>query len=133
MSMVAMVVCFAVLMCSQRLEAGSQVSKILPTAHLLPSTFHADNGSNSHPKKVSYPAVPAEEAEDGDERPVNAKRLTALLLVAFMGAGLGLLLGGKLLLRRSRLVQTNGRRCLPSFGRPSPQRPTAPLISVFRL
>ena len=127
-----MVVCFAVLMCSQRLEVGSQASKILPMAH-LPSVFHVDNGPNDHPKKVGYLAVPAEEAENGDERPVNAERLTALLLVAFMGAGFGLLLGGKLLLRRSRLVQPNGRRFLPSFGRPSPQRPTAPLISVFRL
>ncbi len=128
------VVCLAVLVCSQRLEAGSQASKTHPAAH-PPSVSHADAGSDGHPKKVVYLSVPAaEEAEVGDEQPVNEKRLTALLLVAFMGAALGTLLGGKLLLRRSGfLMQPNGRRFLPSLDRPSLQRPTALLLSVFRL
>jgi len=133
MSMAAMVVCLAVLVCSQRLEADSQASTNLPAAH-PPGGSHADDGSNSLPKKVGYLAVPAEEAEAGDEHPVNAKRLTALLFVVFTGAALGMLLGGKLLLQRSGSpVQPNGRRFLPSFGHPPPQRPTAPLLSVFRL
>jgi hypothetical protein len=133
MSMAAMVVCLAVLACSQRLEAGPQASTNLPAAH-PPGGSYADDGSNGHPKKVSYLAVPADEAEAGDEQPVNAKRLTALLVVVFMGAALGMLLGGKLLLQRSgSSMQPNWRRFLPSFRRPSPQRPTAPLLSVFRL
>ena len=133
MSMVAIVMCFTGLVCSQRLEAGSQASTSLPAAH-PPGGSHADDGSSSLPKKVGYLAVPAEEAEAGDEHPVNAKRLTALLFLVFMGSALGMLLGGKLFLRRGGSpMQPNGRRFLASFGRPSPQRPTAPLLSVFRL
>ena len=133
MSMAAMVVCLAVLVCSQRLEAGSQASTITPAAH-PPGGSHADDGTNSLPKKVGYLVVPAEEAEAGDEHPVNAQRLTALLFVIFIGAALGMLLGGKLLVQRSGSpMQPDGRRFSPVFGRPSPQRPTAPLLSVFRL
>ena len=135
MSMAALVVvCLAVLVCSQRLEADSQASKTHPAAHPS-SVSHADAGSDGHHKKLVYLSVPvAEEAEAGGEQPVNEKRLTALLLVAFIGAALGTLLGGKLLLRRSGLsMQPNGRRFLPSFDCPSLQRPAALLLSVFRL
>ncbi len=131
MLVAAMVACLAVLLCSQRLEAGSQATTVLPVAH-PPGASHADDGSNGHPAKAGYLAAPAEEAEAGEEHPVDAERLTALLFVVFMGTALGLL-GGKRLLQRSLLMQPNWRRFLPSFGRPSPQGPTAPLLSVFRL
>lgn len=131
LSMVAVVACLAVFVCFQRLEAGPQFSTILPVAH-LPGTSHAGDGSNSHPTNNGYLPVPAEETEAGDKDPVNAELLTALLFVVFMGAALGVLLGGKLLLRRILVMQDNGQRP-PYFGRPSPQRPAAPLLAVFRL
>ncbi len=132
LSMVVIVACFAVIMFSQRLEVGSGASTILTAAH-LPGASHAYDGSDGHPTQNGYPAVPAEEAEAGDKDPVNAQLLTALLLVVVVGAALGVLLGGKLLLRRILLSQASGDRPPPPFDRLSPQRPAAPLLSVFRL
>ncbi len=70
LSMVAIVACFAVIMFSQRLEVGSEASTILTAAH-LPGASHAYDGSDGHPTKNGYPAVPAEEAEAGDKNPVT--------------------------------------------------------------
>ncbi len=59
------------------------VSAALTTAHL----HHLDQGANE-----SYLAVPQEEAEDADGRPVNADLLSALLVVVCFGAISGWLL-----------------------------------------
>ena len=131
LSMAAMVACLAVFMCFQRLDTGPQVSTILPVAH-VPGASHGDDESNSHPTKNGYLPVPTEETEAGDKNPVNAYLLTALLSVVFMGVALGVVFGGKLL-RRILVLQANGERPPPPFDRPSPQRPAAPLLSVFRL
>lgn len=96
---------------------------------------HMVSGSpgDGHVLVGSHLLALAEEMETEEEQPLNAEFLTALLFsVALLGIALGLLLRGKLILRRGALLPLL-ERSLHSFYCISPREPAVSLFSVFRL
>jgi hypothetical protein len=79
-SLLAMVILFWVATFLSLFPTGLEVPTALMTAH-SPYVNQQTNG-DWHPLDAIYLAVPAEEAEEVDEHPVNAYLLTALVLLA---------------------------------------------------
>ncbi len=77
----------AVLLCTVAYFSwiASDVPAIQTTAH----SSQIEHRASGHALTASYPAGPAEEAEDGARGPVNAALLTALLLVFSFGVSAG--------------------------------------------
>lgn len=128
----AFLLCFVVLLCAH------QFAGITPGGALAsPATedsSHADSSTGSSGGLTQAGGnLPAflEEAESSDEGPVNAENLTALLLMVFFGAALGLLYGGRMWRRDDALVLP-GRR-LASVTCCLPRQPSASRLSVFLL
>jgi hypothetical protein len=86
---VALLMCLGVFLLPLR-ASGSEVPSALAMAN-LPGLDQATNGTGQ-PLDGIYVVAPAEEAEDADKDPLNAKLLTMLLLAVCFGATVGWLL-----------------------------------------
>ncbi len=124
----AFLLCFAVYLSPTPAPTGEEI----PVAG-HPSQVSPRAAGDGHVLGEDHPVAFAEEVETGGEQPVNAESLTALLLsVALIGTALGLLLQGRLILRRGALLPLFEQR-LPSFPNFAAREPAGPLFSVFRL
>jgi len=103
---------------------GSEVPSALATANLS-GLDQATNG-NPHPLYGIYLVAPAEETEDADKDPLDAERLTMLLLTVCFGLSVGWLL---------RNAQRQGALCsLGVVGSSlASAREDLPFLGVFRL
>jgi len=102
----------------------SEVPSALAMANL--SRLDLETNGNGHPLDGTYVVAPAEEAEDGEQSPLNAELLTMLLLALSFGATVGWLL---------RNAQRQGAFCSlvvvhPSFATTCEDLPS---LGVFRL
>ena len=129
---VAFVLCFVAFLYPYQLAQpgiGTSLFTVPATAHS--SSLDAEKPADGNALAVNYLAVSLEEAEAGNQSPVNAEHLTALLLVMFFGILLGVL-GGKRTWHRKKAFSLTERRVTLVAG--SPPRQLAPaLLSVFIL
>jgi len=129
----AFLLCFAILLYSQQpawLTSGSDTLAAPITEH---SSHVSSNGADGggHTQTGSYLSASLEEAETSDKQPINAEYLTALLMMIFFGAVLGLLFGGRMWRRDGALLLA--RRRLASVTRHFPRGPASSRLSVFLL
>ncbi len=119
----------AVLLCVGTAALWTATSQVGPATLTYAGLSHVEQGAsgNGHSLDASYLTSPAEEANDGDRRPVNAGLLTALLLVVFMGASVGWLLAYG---PRPGLLSSSSIAHRVSI---TTVREDAPFLGVFRL
>lgn len=130
---VALFLCLAALLYSHQfagLTPGSGTLAAPTMEHSSPADNMGATG-DGHTQTVGYLPAALEEAETSDEAPVNAEYLTALLLMVFFGAVLGLLFGGRMW-RRDEALLLSERRLTPIVHH-LPPRPSSSRLSVFLL
>lgn len=128
----AFLLCFAVLLYAHQfagVTSGSDTLAATATGH----SSHADGkgSAGGHTQHGGYLPASLEEDESSDEGPVNAKSLTALLLVVFFGAVLGLPFGGWMWRRDGALLLSERR--LASITHHLQPEPASSRLSVFLL
>ena len=109
--------------------SGSELSPVLT----IVGVPHAEQVANGHPIDGQYPAMLANEEDEGrDELPKNAMLLRTLVLVYFFGPALGWLLACGWI-RGKPEVTSLMRCCFHCMVRLHQRRTVATLLGVFRL
>jgi len=129
----ASLLCVMILLCVHQFAAFAHAGGSAPGPVVEHSSHPGSVGGIGGYQTQPVGSVPAslEEVEASGADPVNAQSLTALLLVVFFGAGLGLLFGGRRSRRDAALLIS--WRKLPSITRHLPSKPTPSSLSTFLL